>query len=448
MPPGATPVGWQGVTARCTVATLTRLPKPIALAAVSPRLPLLVLACCAAVTCWACRKDDPAPTIAQPTLAPVPPSLVTAPGDKLAPEADEEEAPPAGPAVEVNVAADPAQPLAWYRGPSTERGHENAQWFSRKAAARKPVAVEDGAVALRGTDKPNGVRKGPVQLTGERPLLISIGAKWCKPCGEELGDVFELAKQIRGDVVGEDQALLFILEGTPDEWPMAEVRDELLAKHAKSHKLAKPLTVPPWAEFRADIDSSWGELIKQLGVLGGGTVALPVNLLLDKCGHVQAAATGSLDAAKKAAFLAQVTKLAAVNCVAAPILMPPPVPRPAMAAKPRPPDAKGDDKGAAAGPGDPKTSDDKVAPDDKDRPEGLKLDPKEAPAKEEPKAAAKDEAKLAPKDDPKASAAEDGKRPSQDAPKPAAKDEPKAAAKDEKAKDDKPKVDQPKGDGK
>ena len=421
-----------GVVGGARAAPLTPPPKPFALAAVVRRVPALLFGFVAAAAVDGCGKDPPlvAPVAETPAVVPLPAPLAP----QNAPLADDEEAAPAGPAVEVNVAADPAQPLAWYRGLSSDRGHENALWFSRKPTARKPVTLEDGAVALRGPDKPNGARKGPAKLLNDRPLLVSVGAKWCKPCADELGDVFDLARQIRGDAPDDAVGLLFILEGAPDEWPVAEVRDELVAKHAKAHKLAKPLAVPLWVEFRADIGSAWGDAVKQLALLGGGTVALPLNVLLDKCGHVQAAATGSLDAKKKAAFVAQAAKLATAACVAAPVLLPPVV-RPVVAPKPKVPEGKGDHKLA---PATDKKADDKKADD---KPEGLKLEPKE-PTPDKDKPAVKDEPKAAPKpeakEEPKAAAKPEPRVEPKAEPKPEPKGEPKPEPKAEPSKGGRP----------
>lgn len=267
------------------------------------------------MACGKTGQPDPAapaaPTVADPQQAP-PPLPLAATGT------DEEEPAVRGPAVAVRVASEVGQPLAYFRGFSAERGHENALLYSRKATARTATAIEDGGVALRGGDKPNGARKGGAKVTGF-PRMVSVGAKWCKPCSEELGDVFDLAAQMGVGGHDGEAGLLFVVESTSDEWPLAEVRDELVQKHAKAKKLAKPLAIPLWVEFRADIDSSWGDAVAKLGLLGGDKVALPINLLLDGCGHVQAASSGALDAAKKKAFQDQAAKLAAATCAEAPM---------------------------------------------------------------------------------------------------------------------------------
>ncbi len=234
------------------------------------------------------------------------------------------------------MADDPAQPLAYYRGFANDRGQQGAVLYSRKANARAPLAIQDGGVALRGHDKPTGVRKGPPRLVGERPLLLSIGAQWCKPCSEELGDVVDLARQVRGDSADDAVGLLFSLQGVPDEWPLAEVRDEFVTKHKAAKKLKQAIQIPPWAEFRADIESNWGEAVGKLGLLGGDKVSLPINLLLDRCGHVQAAASGALNEDKKQAFLRQAARLQTQACAAAPpAQLPPPRPVAPGPAKPR-----------------------------------------------------------------------------------------------------------------
>jgi thiol-disulfide isomerase/thioredoxin len=250
----------------------------------------------------------------------------------------EEEAAPAGPAVEVKVAETPGQPLAYFRG-TTALGDVKLLNWSRKPTGHKAIAIADGQVALRGAAKPEEAQRGPAQVQGDGPLLVSIGADWCTPCSHELADVLELAQQLRPGKPKEGEVrLVMALEGTPDEWPLAEVRDRLFAKHAKHKKLSKPLAKPPWAEFRADIESNWGAAIDRLGVLGGGKVALPVNLLLDRCGHIQAAASGSLDASKKQAFAQQLARLKDAPCYPAPLALPP-VPAPRPAAKPSDPKA-------------------------------------------------------------------------------------------------------------
>ena len=96
---------------------LTAPAKPIEVATAmhcrpTPFLILVALGCAGG-----CREPGPtpAPTGAEPQaaavaevpLAPANAPLATAPG------AEEEEAPPSGPAVDVRVADDPAQPLAW-----------------------------------------------------------------------------------------------------------------------------------------------------------------------------------------------------------------------------------------------------------------------------------------------------------------------------------------------
>lgn len=294
------------------------------------------LASLAAVLAAACGKDPP------PAPPQGPPS-VAAPATELAPineplaagtdqESDEESA-PTGPAVEVKVAESPGQPLAYFRG-TTALGEVRVLHWSRKPTGHKAIAIADGQVALRGAAKPEEPLRGPAQVQSEGPLLVSIGADWCAPCSHELGDVLELAQQLRPGKPKEGELrLVMVLEGTPDEWPLAEVRDRLFAKHAKHKKLSKALTKPPWAEFRADIESNWGAAIDRLGVLGGGKVALPVNLLLDRCGHIQAAASGSLDAGKKQAFAQQLARIKDAPCYPAP-LAPPPVQAPRPAAKP------------------------------------------------------------------------------------------------------------------
>lgn len=286
--------------------------------------------------CWGCSKDPPltAPGIAVPTL-PSAASASPAVPQINAPIAEEEdEGAPPGPAVEVNVADSPGQPLAYYRG-STTLGTAQSLLWSRKPAAKKAIAVRDGQVALRGDLKPADAAQGPAGVAGDGPLLVSIGADWCVPCSHELGDVLELASKVRpGKAKAGEVRLVMVLEGTPDEWPLAEVRDGLFAKHAKAKKLSKPLQKPAWAEFRADIESSWGAAIDQLGVLGGSKTALPINLLLDRCGHIQAAASGSLNAAKKQVFLDQLARLQAAPCYPAPMAVP--VAAPARPAAPRP----------------------------------------------------------------------------------------------------------------
>ncbi len=295
-------------------------------------LAVLLAAAILALAASGCGKDPPlaAPAIVVPTL----PTATGAPAavpQINAPIADEEEEPaPAGPAVEVNVADSPNQPLAYYRGNTTIGAAQALQW-SRKPAAKKAIVVRDGLVALRGDLKPGEAIQGPAVVAGEGPLLVSIGADWCVPCSHELADVLELANKLRpGKAKTGEVRLVMVLEGTPDEWPLAEVRDGLFAKHAKAKKLSRPLAKPPWAEFRADIESSWGAAIDQLGVLGGSKTALPINLLLDRCGHVQAAASGSLNAAKKQVFLDQLARLQAASCYPAPMAIAAPAPvRPA-----------------------------------------------------------------------------------------------------------------------
>lgn len=299
-----------------------------------------------AVVGWlsACKEhpQQPAAAVAQPAPQPAQAPEVVAPPAAIP---DEEEPPPSGPVVEVNVASDPAAPLAWFRGYSTEKGHEAALLWTRGQNTHKALAIEDGQIALRGADKPAGARRGPANPALGYPIVVSIGAKWCKPCSEELADVLELSGAAGPAADAQQPAeavrLIFVLEGTSDEWPLAEVRDELFSRHAKSKGRAKPLAVPQWAEFRGDLESAWGDVIGKLGVLGGDRAALPINLLLDSCGHVQAAATGSLDERKKAAFRAQLAKLQRATCVPAPawtapiVRTPaPPKPRPAEPARP------------------------------------------------------------------------------------------------------------------
>lgn len=282
-----------------------------------------------------CGKDPPvtAPGVPVPLL-PGEADVAVAVPQINPPIADEEdELAPAGPAVEVNVADAPSQPLAYYRGTAGPGTSVSLLW-SRKAAAKKAIAVGDGRVALRGDLKPADAVAGPAIVVGEGPLLVSIGADWCLPCSQELGDVLELASKVRpGKAKPGEIRLVMVLEGTPDEWPLAEVRDGLFAKHAKAKKLGKALAKPAWAEFRADIESSWGAAIDKLGVLGGSKTALPINLLLDRCGHIQAAASGSLNAAKKRAFLDQIALLHAAPCYPAPMAVP--VTAPIRSAVPR-----------------------------------------------------------------------------------------------------------------
>ena len=313
-----------------------RGPRPASTAGLGAFAALL----CALATFAACKPATPPPAA---TAAPAAEPGAAEPGaakpavDTAAP-GDDDEAVPRGPAVEVNVAEDPSAPLAYFRGFSTERGHESALLYSRSAKGRAPVAIEDSLVALRGVDKANGARRGPAQVAVGGPMVVSIGAKWCKPCGEEIGDVLALAGELDPNGPADRVRLLMLLEGTPDEWPLAEVRDELLAKHAKFTKRSKPLSPNAWAEFRADLQSAWGDAVGRLSVLGGANaVALPVNLLLDGCGHVQAAATGSLNDAKREAFRKQITKLQGLTCTAAPMPVVP-LPRPAVA-RPRPAEA-------------------------------------------------------------------------------------------------------------
>lgn len=298
-----------------------------------------------------CGKDPPVtvPAVAVPTL-PAAADAAAAIPQINAPIADDEEEPaPTGPAVEVNVADSPSQPLAYYRGNALMGSAQALQW-SRKPAAKKAIAVRDGQVALRGDVKPGEAIAGPAVVAGEGPLLVSIGADWCVPCSHELADVLELAHRVRpGKAKVGEVRLVMVLEGTPDEWPLAEVRDGLFAKHAKAKKLSKPLAKPPWAEFRADIESSWGAAIDQLGVLGGSKTALPVNLLLDRCGHIQAAASGSLNAAKKQVFLDQLARLQAGSCYPAPMATPSTAPGRAPGPRPGGDTRGGDGKPAADG---------------------------------------------------------------------------------------------------
>ncbi len=386
---------------------------------------------------WAasCRKDgemqpaaaDPAPVVAADAAEPA----RTAP-TPVGQVVEEDESAPSGPAVEVRVADDPAQPLAWYRGFTTDRGQQGAVLYSRKASSRVPLPILDGGVALRGLDKPTAARKGPPRLVGDRPMLLSIGAQWCKPCSEELGDVVDLARKVRGDAPDDAPGLLFALQGVPDEWPLAEVRNEFVAKHKAAKKLRQAIEIPAWVEFRADIESNWGQAVGKLGLLGGDSVSLPINLLVDRCGHVQAAASGALNEDKKQAFLRQAAKLGDVTCMAAPVLAPV-APRPAPGpVKPRV---------------DPKPGEAKTEPPVGIEPSGSKDEPglKVPPAGEKPHGE-----RPAPADGAKADSATADKAAPPTAAKPA--DKPKddkpaektvAPPAADKPKDDKPKDDKP-----
>ncbi|MBM4345459.1 MAG: hypothetical protein FJ100_18970 [Deltaproteobacteria bacterium] len=405
--------------------------------------PRLMPFVCALGCVLGCRQGagDP-PPVAEPTpvagadvaVAPVNPPL------QKAPAGDEDEPAPSGPAVEVRVADDPTQPLAWYRGFSSDRGREGAVLYSRKAAARSSVAILDGGVALRGVDKPTGVRKGPPRLVGPRPLLVSIGAKWCKPCSEELGDVVDLARTVRGAADDDEAGLLFSLQGVPDEWPLAEVRDEFVAKHKAVKKLKQAIQIPPWVEFRADIESNWGDAVGKLGLLGGDEVSLPVNLLLDRCGHVQAAASGALNEDKKQAFLKQAARLDAAGCTPAPVVVPAlPRPAPSGPVKPRVDPKPGEGKTVPPLGAEPSAGKDEA---------GLKVpaddsNPRERPVPADAKAPASDKADPPAKDQ-AADRAKDGKPAESPKPDPAKDDKPAGGpAKDDKPKNDKGKDEKP-----
>jgi hypothetical protein len=313
------------------------------------RLALLLLpvAALAGLAAWFFRPTPQAPLPPGVPPAPLAPEPVPEPAAPVAEAEPAEEPLPDEPVVNVKVAPDAAAPLLWFRGASAESA--GALLWSHPKQRKKTVSVLDGQVALRAADKPAAVRRGPLALAGgpaAGPMLVSVGAKWCKPCMAELGDLLELAEQVTntprtgtGGSKTADQRprLALILQDEASEWTMAEVRDRFFADYnSKFRKGKSALKAPAWLEVRADLESQWGRALEVLKLLGSGPVTLPVNFLVDGCGHIHAIASGSLDANKRAQFVAAAARLQTATCVAMPVPVAAPRARPAAGPVTRP----------------------------------------------------------------------------------------------------------------
>jgi len=315
---------------------------------------LMPIAVLAGLLAWLLRPDPQAPLApgeAPAPAAPEPQPQPAAATELAAPAEPPDEPLPDEPAVVQKLAPSPAEPLLWFRGVASD-GTGTLQW-SHPKQRKKIITVRDGHVGLRGADKPDAVQRGPLAVAGgagEGPLLISVGAKWCKPCMAEMGDLLELAETLTqagtGDVRAARPRVALVLQDEASEWTMAEVRDRFFAEFNSKYRKGKSALKPPlWLEVRADLESQWARALEVGKVLGTGPVTLPVNLLVDRCGHVQAIASGSLDAAKKQLFADAAARLKGASCAAMPVVVAAPRPRPAAASKPG---TGGDGKPAAA----------------------------------------------------------------------------------------------------
>lgn len=328
---------------------------------------LMPIAVLAGLLAWLLRPDPQAPLApgeAPAPLAPEPQPQPTAATEVAAPAEPPDEPLPDEPAVVQKLAPSPAEPLLWFRGVATD-GTGTLQW-SHPKQRKKIIPVRDGQVGLRGADKPDAVQRGPLAVAGgadDGPLLISVGAKWCKPCMAEMGDLLELTETLTqastGNVRAARPRVALVLQDEASEWTMAEVRDRFFAEFNSKFRKGKSALKPPlWLEVRADLESQWARALEVGKVLGTGPVTLPVNLLVDRCGHVQAIASGSLDAAKKQLFADAAGRLKGASCAAMPVVVAAPRPRPAAA--PRAGDAAS--KPSTGGDGKPATAPDSAAP--------------------------------------------------------------------------------------
>lgn len=321
---------------------------------------LMPIAVLAGLLAWLLRPSPQAPLApgeAPAPAAPEPEPEAAEATDVAAPAEPPDEPLPDEPAVVQKLAASPAEPLLWYRGLAADGS--GAVLWSHPKQRKKLIAVRDGQVGLRGADKPDAAQRGALAVAGgpaDGPMLISVGAKWCKPCMAEMGDLIELAESLTtatsGDVRAARPRLTLILQDEASEWTMAEVRDRFFAEfNSKYRKGKSPLKPPLWFEVRADLESQWGRALEVGKVLGSGPVTLPVNLLVDRCGHVQAIASGSLDAAKKQLFADAAARLKTASCSAMPVAVAPGRPRPV--ALPRAADPAAGKAPGAAGPAAP-----------------------------------------------------------------------------------------------
>jgi hypothetical protein len=173
-----------------------------------------------------------------------------------------------------------------------------------------------------------------LEMSGSGPFLISVGAEWCAPCWKELPDVMKLVTQMKEEdprsrsvlVLAERQDTLAIR----DAWRMLrdglDLHPEMAESCAKTGRRTddcargrcKPLGKGQNKRMGC---VSFADGMRIRGTEGQGTWpgfrkkfvdgndGIPINLLFNKCGHLELSLTEPLTEAHAEEFLTRVVDL-------------------------------------------------------------------------------------------------------------------------------------------
>ncbi len=204
-------------------------------------------------------------------------------------------APPVQPAARAPVRPDAScrdrsgacAPLATYKpGPARTPAAARLNWL--RTGADKPTRVQEAqAAGLSGDATPGNADYTPPPFGQGRPVWLSLGALWCKPCKAELGDVVAAVAALgKGRALADQPHLVVVLGETAAGHSLARARKEMLSDHARIRPDQGPLTVPPWMQFRADLLNRWPPAIAALLGKSPDALSLPVNAVFDRCGNL------------------------------------------------------------------------------------------------------------------------------------------------------------------
>lgn len=227
---------------------------------------------------------------------------------KMDPEAPCQAAPP--PALPATL-LDPGRRLL-QRAPGRK-----LEWLRTKKGPRHEVV--DGRVSLGGRETYQKARQGEDLRFGDAPVLMALGATWCVPCGEELGDVLAMAERVHQGH-GVRVVLVSLDAGSRGPAGLRNSFDKLFRMYRDTHAFSPALEPPAWVELRGDPEGAWlgladaffadADKAKEEGLEALREGGIPMTLLFDGCGHLHLVAQEKLDPATIAKIEARAAALA------------------------------------------------------------------------------------------------------------------------------------------
>ena len=127
-----------------------------------------------------------------------------------------------------------------------------------------------------------------------RPVLLTVGAAWCKPCVAELRELIAFAGELRKARNGL-RVVLVSVDGSGGRSGLSLAVEDLLARERALNPGLDELILPAWLELRSDPRWEWarlaGPFVPPLRDSG-----IPLAMLFDGCGNLRLLAQERLDA--------------------------------------------------------------------------------------------------------------------------------------------------------